>query len=45
MAEQVSNKERANFCGFFDPSSTPAGAERQSADAAMRQAADDVFKQ
>ncbi len=39
MAESVSNKERANFCGFFDPWTTPTGAAGQA-----RQAADDLFK-
>ena len=46
MAEQVSNKERANFCGFFDPSPTPAAVgEAGSSDESLRQAADDIFKQ
>ncbi len=44
MAESVSNKERANFCGFFDPWATPTGAAAVAPDAALRQAADDLFK-
>jgi len=46
MAEQVSSKERATFCGFFDPSPTPAGASDAGSSAdSLRQAADDLFKQ
>jgi hypothetical protein len=46
MAEQVSDKERATFCGFFDPSPTPVaiGEAGSSSTDALRQAADDLFK-
>jgi len=44
MAESVSNKERANFCGFFDPWAKPTGAATVAPDASLRQAADDLFK-
>jgi hypothetical protein len=44
IAEPVTDKERANFCGYFTPSfPTPASAAPPDEDA-LRQAADDLFK-
>jgi hypothetical protein len=44
MAEQVADKQRANFCGFFDPSPTAIQDPIGSSGDALRQAADDLFK-
>jgi hypothetical protein len=44
MAERVVEKERANFCSFFEPTSE---RKAQGADAIaddLRQAAEDLFK-
>ena len=44
MAERVMEKTKANFCGYFEPTDTPQGDDAQSADDAIRQAAEDLFK-
>jgi primosomal protein N' len=44
MAERVMDKTKANFCEYFEPTTTPdSGGEKSSADA-LRQAAEDLFK-
>jgi hypothetical protein len=44
MAEEVMDKERANFCDFFEPSSE-AGADGQaSSQEDLLKAAEDLFK-
>jgi hypothetical protein len=44
VADPVTEKERANFCGYFD-ASFPAEAGSAAPDAdALRQAAEDLFK-
>ena len=44
IAEPVKDKDRANFCGYFE-ASTPADAGSAATDAdALRRAADDLFK-
>jgi len=44
VAEPVSDKERANFCGYFEAVfPTGAGAAAPNADA-LRDAAEDLFK-
>ncbi|MCP3868730.1 MAG: hypothetical protein GY703_11670 [Gammaproteobacteria bacterium] len=44
MAEEVMDKERANYCGFFEPT-TPAdkSGDTPSADE-LKKAAEDLFK-
>jgi hypothetical protein len=45
MAERVLNKERANFCEYFEPTKTPVGAGRQAGGPDdPRKAAEDLFK-
>lgn len=43
MAEPVSDKQRANFCGYFEPTVSPTGADAASGIDALRKA-DDLFK-
>ena len=44
MAEEVMDKQRANFCDFFDPTPEPASAGTGSASADLLKAAEDLFK-
>lgn len=44
MAEAVMNKERANFCEFFDPSPSTGGTGGTVAADDLLKAADDLFK-
>jgi hypothetical protein len=45
MAEEVANKERANFCEFFDPAEQPAaGKAAAPSTEELRKAAEDLFK-
>ena len=44
MAERVMEKERANFCGYFEPTSDVTGKGSDSAEEDLRQAAEDLFK-
>ena len=44
VAERVMNKERANFCGYFEPNPDAATADEQTSDDALRKAAEDLFK-
>jgi predicted RNA-binding Zn-ribbon protein involved in translation (DUF1610 family) len=45
MAERVLDKTRANFCDYFEPTTTPRGSEdAQSSDDELRKAAEDLFK-
>jgi len=41
VADPVSDKTRANFCGYFEATSPPRDANRDGE--ALRQAADDLF--
>lgn len=43
MAEPVSDKQRANFCGYFEPTASPTRSDSNTGDDALRQAAD-LFK-
>jgi hypothetical protein len=38
------DKEKANFCGYFEPTIETAGSDTQSSHDALRQAAEDLFK-
>jgi hypothetical protein len=42
IADHVSDKERANFCDYFE--ATRSGGTEQTAAEALKQAADDLFK-
>ncbi|MGD8914159.1 MAG: hypothetical protein PVI97_00425 [Candidatus Thiodiazotropha sp.] len=44
MADRVMDKEKANFCGYFEPTIETAGSDTQSSHDALRQAAEDLFK-
>jgi CO dehydrogenase/acetyl-CoA synthase gamma subunit (corrinoid Fe-S protein) len=44
MAEEVMEKERPNFCNFFEPEIKDLRAERSSSDADHLAAAEDLFK-
>ncbi|MCU7935482.1 MAG: hypothetical protein KZQ99_11460 [Candidatus Thiodiazotropha sp. (ex Dulcina madagascariensis)] len=44
MAEPVMEKEKPNFCGFFEPTSEVMMGEGATSADAMRQAAEDLFK-
>jgi hypothetical protein len=43
MAEKVMDKQRANFCEFFEPTMRSAESEAGALDA-LRRAAEDLFK-
>ena len=44
MAEAVKEKERANFCDWFDPAPEPAVDGAQSSASDLLKAAEDLFK-
>jgi hypothetical protein len=44
MAEEVMNKEKANFCDFFDPNPEPASGDASAAQTDLLKAAEDLFK-
>ncbi|MBK1631275.1 hypothetical protein CKO31_11100 [Thiohalocapsa halophila] len=44
VAEAVTYKDRANFCGYFEPSFPQPAAGAQDDPDALRQAAEDLFK-
>ena len=44
MAEEVLNKERANFCEFFDPGDRHAGVPKTTSAAELLKRANDLFK-
>jgi primosomal protein N' len=44
MAERVLDKTHANFCDFFEPTTTPRDDGDKTSDDAIRQAAEDLFK-
>ena len=44
MADRVMDKTHANFCGYFEPTTSPRGDGEKSAEDALRQAAEDLFK-
>lgn len=44
MAERVLNKERANFCGFFEPTQNPIGGTGGPPREDLHKAAEDLFK-
>jgi hypothetical protein len=43
-AELVADKLRANFCGYFEPTTTPLRGAATPASNSLRQAAEDLFK-
>lgn len=44
MAEEVLDKERANFCEFFDPGDRHTGVPETCSPAELLQRANDLFK-
>ncbi len=44
MADRVMDKERANFCGYFEATADPLGGDAGESQDALRQAAEDLFK-
>jgi predicted RNA-binding Zn-ribbon protein involved in translation (DUF1610 family) len=44
MAEEVVDRERANFCDFFEPSSEAGAGEQASSQEELLKAAEDLFK-
>ncbi|MEW8690149.1 MAG: hypothetical protein AB2535_03580 [Candidatus Thiodiazotropha endolucinida] len=44
MADRVMDKEKANFCGYFEPTAEIKGNDTQSSQDALRQAAENLFK-
>jgi hypothetical protein len=44
VAESVMEKERANFCSFFEPAAEPGQEGEQESPDGLRQAAEDLFK-
>lgn len=44
IAERVLEKDRANFCEFFEASDNPAASEAKAAAEALRRTAEDLFK-
>lgn len=44
MAERVLEKERANYCEFFEPTIDTLDSDGKSADEDLRKAAEDLFK-
>jgi hypothetical protein len=44
MAEEVMDKERANFCDFFEPSSETGADGQASSQEDLLKAAEDLFK-
>lgn len=44
MADRVMDKEKANFCGHFEPTMESAGTGTDTSKDTLRQAAEDLFK-
>ncbi|MCU7852843.1 MAG: hypothetical protein KZQ80_11565 [Candidatus Thiodiazotropha sp. (ex Monitilora ramsayi)] len=44
MAERIMEKDRANFCGYFEPTGEHGAAQAQSIEEDLRKAAEDLFK-
>lgn len=44
VAEPVMDKQRANFCGYFEATLTSASNTASTPDEALRKAAEDLFK-
>jgi hypothetical protein len=44
MAEQVMDKERANFCDYFDPTLEPATGSVEASASDLREVAENLFK-
>jgi hypothetical protein len=44
IADRVLDKEKANFCGFFEPTTEISADTSQGSQDALRQAAEDLFK-
>lgn len=44
MAERVLEKERANYCEFFEPTTDTGSTDASSPDDVLRKAAEDLFK-
>lgn len=43
LVERVTDKDRANFCGYFEPADTSAASKQSSPDDLLK-AAQDLFK-
>jgi hypothetical protein len=44
MAEEVMDKTKANFCGYFEATDEQSGENKQDSADDLRQAAEDLFK-
>lgn len=44
IADKVTDKERANFCGYFEPTSPKASNSAQTPSDDLLKAAEDLFK-
>ena len=44
MAERVTDKQRANFCDWFDPSPEPVAEEAKGSASDLLEAAESLFK-
>ena len=44
VAERVLDKQRANFCDFFEPTAAPAAGTANDSPDGLRRAAEDLFK-
>lgn len=44
MADRIMDKERANFCGYFEPTSEVGTAGAARTEEEIRKAAEDLFK-
>ena len=44
MADRVMDKQNANFCGYFEPTTDPLGGDSGDSKDSLRQAAEDLFK-
>jgi hypothetical protein len=44
MAEEVMDKTKANFCGYFEATNEQSGENKQDSADDLRQAAEDLFK-
>lgn len=44
MADRVMDKEKANFCGYFEPTAEIKDNDTHTSQDALRQAAEDLFK-
>ncbi|MEL0586675.1 MAG: hypothetical protein AAES65_17560 [Candidatus Thiodiazotropha sp. (ex. Lucinoma kazani)] len=44
MAEPIMDKEKPNFCGYFEPTMDVSADKGNHSDDTIRQAAEDLFK-